>query len=250
MGACLEKLIIVASDKAGVYAKISIALVRRGITVTARSVEKIGDGLSQFILTIKAPDNLIIPTVQQLKIMDGVVAVEIMGSPLVETLLEPTQPPPRATEKKVVPSLQASRVGILEELIYANPDIVGIVREYTNSLNQEEAPVKLRELGQRFGEAVTTIDMTQPLGSIGFACDEFIIPLISEFSFIERHDEDLAISLCPFCRNSSQKIQHCSFMHGIITGIIKSCPEWSNADVIEKSSQAGGYAECVFGIEL
>ncbi|MCP4487656.1 MAG: hypothetical protein GY820_10125 [Gammaproteobacteria bacterium] len=239
----MTQIVVVTKNKSGIYAKLSVTLSRMGITTTNRTVEKTKDALPRFTLAIDAADKLSISTAAQLETIDGIVSVEIIDTPDTETL---------AMEAIIQDhSLPVSQLGgILDQLIQANPDIVGLVRSYTLTLEQASTHTELFTLGLNFGKSVANLSAVQPNAAVSYVCDDHLIPLISQFSFIERKASTLRISLCPFCRDSSAETVHCSFLHGVISGSTKTYPGWSKVVVKETSSQAAGHAECRFNIEV
>lgn len=224
-------IIAVVKDQSGIYAKVSVALVRAKIHVANRTVEKTGDGLVQYIFTVNSIDSKTLATIEDLKTIEGVVKV----SP---------------TEAGVNEKIQTADLNVVNQLKRAYPDIVRIVRDYSASLNQEEAAPRVFGVGNALGSFVANAESTKPPDSVTVLCDDIVINSISPFCFAERTDNKLAVMLCPFCRDIPEHIHNCNFLHGLISGSFNAFPEWSSVKVLEVSSQAGGADQCVFSFNV
>lgn len=224
-------IVVVLEDQSGIYAKVSVALVRAKIHVANRSVEKTGDGLVQYNFTVNSIDSKTLATIEDLKTMEGVVEV----SP---------------TDSGVDEKIPTADLNVINKLKHAYPDIVRIVRDYSASLNQEEAASRIFGIGNALGSFVANAESTKPPGSVTVLCDDIVIDSISPFCIVERTDNELAVTLCPFCRDVPKHIHNCNFLHGLIAGSFNAYPEWSSVKVLEVSSQAGGADLCVFSFNV
>ncbi len=222
-------IIAVAKDQPGIFAKISVALVRAKIHVANRSAKKTGEGLVQYVLTVNCLDSKTLAAIDVLKTIEGVVEV----SP---------------TETVVNEKIQTADLKVVDQLKRAYPDIVGIVRDYSASLNPEETASRVFGVGHALGLSVAKAESNKPPASATALCDDIIINSISAFCFAERSDNRLVVTLCPFCRDTPEHIHNCNFLHGLISGSFSAFSEWSGIKVTEVSSQAGGADQCVFNI--
>jgi predicted hydrocarbon binding protein len=227
----MAEIIVVARDQSGLYAKISVALVRAGIEVTNRVVEKIGNELAQYVLSVHSIDDNALLTIEQLRALDGIIEIEATGSH------KHTHAPVK--DWKVV-----------SEIKRTYPDIVRTVRNFSTSLKDGDADSRLFGIGYEIGVFTNKTDLARTPASVTFACDEFVIPAISDFCFADRVNGNLVISICPFCRDSPAHIHHCSFLHGIISGNFGSFPDWSNIKITEISSVAAGDEQCAFSFNI
>lgn len=227
----MAEIVILAKDQSGLYAKITVALVRAGIQIAGRSVEKVGTDISRYVLSIDALTNKTQLAIEQIRTLEGIVEVESTSAH------QHTHSPVQDWD-------------IVDNLKQAYPDIVGIVRQFTASLKEDNARERLYGIGYEVGMFTNGAEMANRPASLTVACDEYIIPAISDYCFAERRKGNLVIALCPFCRDSPPHIHNCNFLHGVISGSIGSFPGWSDIKVSEVSSQAGGADECVFNFNV
>ncbi len=226
----MSKLIVVAREQTGVYGKIGMILARSKVKIVNCSIKNVDQGSKQYTFLLNNKDGKPLDAVQQLTQINGVITAEIDSS--------------QSTTNN---SDQIKQY--LEQLKHVHPDIVGTVRKIMDSLPPDNAHSMLYSLGYEYSIATFNPRHLKLMGTIPLLIDQLIVPVISEYSIAGRRGDWLVVELCPFCRNSLPHITHCSFLHGVIKGILKVGGDVPSVEVKEQSSQSDGKSECAFLLE-
>ena len=109
------------------------------------------------------------------------------------------------------------------------PDVVGYLGDYAKKLDEDGEENKaaiLYEVGEMVGKkiALNHYKSLRTNNSISKALKKIVLPVISPFALAKIIDNELHVSVCPFCMgvNSLKTTPQCDFLTGLISGLINT----------------------------
>lgn len=224
---------LIDSEAAGVLAQITLLMMQKDFSIVERTQEKAEqDDQYHLIFSItynykQLTDEILDNLIQELKAIDNVYDVS-------KNTLKNTD----------------SLIHISSEIVRLYPDIMGCIKDYTKKLNddgEENKAAILYEVGEIVGKkiAINNYKTLSIDGSIGKALKKIILPVISPFALAKIKDNELHVSICPFCMGIEEATTpQCDFLTGLISGLI--CLKQDNIQVKEVQCRAQKMPECVF----
>jgi predicted hydrocarbon binding protein len=116
-------------------------------------------------------------------------------------------------------------LSITDVLAEKYPNIMGCLKEFSHQLEEsEEKSAILYEIGEIVGNkvALNKYKSVKIDDSIAIALKKIVLPAISPFALAKIKENELHLSLCPFCidiKHAVTKVQ-CDFLTGFISGLI------------------------------
>lgn len=139
-------------------------------------------------------------------------------------------------------------LSITDVIAQKHPDIMGSFKEFTNSLaNDELKPLLMYDMGEAVGRKIfhSKYKTLKIDDSIGQALKKIVLPTISPFSLAKIKENELHVSVCPFCihiKEATSSVQ-CNFLTGLISGLISPKQQ---VTVVEVQCRAQKHPACVF----
>lgn len=140
-------------------------------------------------------------------------------------------------------------LSIIDIIAQKHPDIMGSVKEFTNSLpNDDQKHLILYNVGEGVGRRVF-LKKYKPIKDDDFIAQslkKIVLPSVSPFSMAKIKDNELHVTVCPFCFHikEQQSACQCHFLTGFICGLIG--PE--EVSVVEIQCRAQKNPACVFQV--
>ena len=150
-------------------------------------------------------------------------------------------PEPPAPEGTVVDDM-------VQKIVDAYPDIVGLVLELDQTLTSETREEVLAALGEEVGAEVFRArhaNMRVP-SSISQGLQLAIVPSVNLFALAKAQGNRLDVPACPFCRNLRSSSPRCHFLAGFVQGMLNSIPGLEAVWVHETLCRAKGDDTCTF----
>ena len=224
---------LIDTDAVGILAKITLLVMEKNFTIVERSKGKSKcDEHYHLILSLTYKNEMLTDVtinnlIQELKAIAQVHEVFKTDLNNKDTLLT-----------------------ISNNIAQKYPDIIGYLSNYTKKLDEDGEENKaaiLYEIGDMAGKkiAINHYKSLQTGNSIGKSLKKIVLPVISPFALAKIIDNELHVSVCPFCMgvNSLKTTPQCDFLAGLISGLIntkqKVCVE-------EISCRAQKKPACVF----
>lgn len=224
---------LIDTNAVGILAKITLLVMEKNFTITERLKEKSeSDAHYHLILSLTytsepLTDVVVNSLIQELKAISQVHDVFKTDLNNKDTLLT-----------------------IGNNIAQKYPDVVGYLSDYAKKLDEdgeENKAVILYEVGEMVGKKIAThhYKLLQTDNSIGKALKKIVLPVISPFALAKIIDNELHVSVCPFCMgvNSLKTVPQCDFLAGLIAGLINTK---QNVRVKEISCRAQKSPACVF----
>jgi predicted hydrocarbon binding protein len=224
---------LIDTDAVGILANITLLVMEKNFTIVERSKKKSEhDKHYHLILSLtyngeKLTDITINSLIQELKAIAQVHEVFKTDLNNKDTLLS-----------------------ISNNIAQKYPDIVGYLSEYTKKLDEngeENKAAILYEVGEMVGKkiAISYYKSLKTDNSIGKSLKKIVIPVILPFALAKIIDNELHVSVCPFCMgvNSLKTTPQCDFLTGLISGLINTK---QNVRVEEIRCRAQKSPACVF----
>ncbi len=140
-------------------------------------------------------------------------------------------------------------LSVIEIIAQKHPDIMGSVKEFSNSLpDDDQRSLILYNVGEGVGRRVF-MKKYKPIKDDDFIAQslkKIVLPSISPFSMAKIKDNEIHVSVCPFCFHikEQQSSCQCHFLTGFICGLIG--PE--EVSVVEIQCRAQKNPACVFQV--
>jgi len=205
---------LIDTNAVGILAKITLLLLERNFTIIARSKEKSKhhDEKYHLILSLsyyrdkKLSDEIVNQLIQELKVIEHV--HEVLKTDLKN---------------------KASLLTISNYIVQKYPDVMVALNAYIKKLDQEGEENKaaiLYQVGEIVGKKIATnhYKSLQIDRSIAKALKKIVLPVISPFALAKVIDNELHVSVCPFCLGLKKTVTvpQCDFLRGLITGLINT----------------------------
>lgn len=196
-------------DAVGILAKITLLVMQKDFSIEKRTEENAErDDQSHLILSLtynyeKLSDEIVDSLIKELKAIEQVHDVS-------KNTLKNTD----------------SLITISNELATKYPDIMGCLKDYIKKLDEdgeENKAAVLYEVGEIVGKriAISKYKSLNTDDSIGKALKKIVLPVISPFSLAKIKDNELHVSVCPFCAGAAEsETPQCDFLTGLISGLI------------------------------
>jgi len=224
---------LIDTDAVGVIAKITLLVMEKKFTIVARSKEK-SDRNEHYHLILsltyngeELTDIAINNLIQELKAIAQVHEVFKTDLNNKNTLLT-----------------------VSNNMVQKYPDIIGYLGHYTRKLDEDGEENKaaiLYQVGEMVGKKIATnhYKSLRTDSSIGKALKKLVLPVISPFALAKIIDNELHVSVCPFCMGEDgvKATPQCDFLTGLISGLINTK---QNVCVEEIRCRAQNSPACVF----
>ena len=224
---------LIETNAVGILAKITLLVMEKKFTIVQRSKEKSKhDEYYHLILSLTYNDDeltdiIINNLIQELKTITQIHEVFKTDLNNKNTLLT-----------------------ISNNITQKYPDIVGYLNDYAKKLDndgEENKAAILYEIGKMAGKKIATnhYKSLNTDNSIGKALKKIVLPIISPFALAKIIDNELHVSVCPFCMgaNSLKTTPQCDFLTGLISGLINTK---QNVCVKEISCRVQKNPACIF----
>jgi predicted hydrocarbon binding protein len=224
---------LIDTDAVGILAKITLLVMEKKFTITERSKKKSErDEYYHLILSL---------------LYNGEKLTNIIVNGLIQELKATTQ---IHEVFKTDLNNKDTLLTVSNNIAQKYPDILGYLNDYTKKLDndgEENKAAILYEIGERVGKkiAINHYKSLQIGNSIGKALKKIVLPVISPFALAKIIDNELYVSVCPFCVevNNLKTMPQCDFLTGLISGLINTK---QNVHVKEISCRAQKSSACVF----
>ncbi len=224
---------LIDTDAVGILAKITLLVMEKKFTIVERSKEKSKcDKHYHLILSLA---------------YNGEVLTDVIINSLIQELKAIAQ-----VHEVLKTDLNNKNTLLIigNNIAQKYPDIVGYLNDYTKKLDEDREENKaaiLYEVGEMVGKkiAINHYKSLKTDNSIGKALKKIVIPVISPFALAKIIDNELHVSVCPFCMglNSLKTTPQCDFLTGLISGLINTK---QNVRVEEIRCRAQKNPACVF----
>jgi len=224
---------LIDTDAVGILAKITLLVMEKKFTITDRSREK-SERNDHYHLILSLSYN-------------GEALTDVIINSLIQELKAITQV---HDVFKTDLNNKNTLLTIGNNIAQKYPDVVGYLNDYTKKLDEDGEENKaaiLYEVGEMVGKkiAINHYKSLQTGNSIGKTLKKIVLPVISPFALAKIIDNELHVSVCPFCMNvnSLKTTPQCDFLTGLISGLINTK---QNVRVKEISCRAQKSPACVF----
>lgn len=224
---------LIDTEAVGILAKITLLVMEKNFSIAERSKENAAsDKQYHLILSLSynsgnLTDAIVDSLIEELKTIDQVHEV-------------------LKTDLKNKDSLLA----ISNIIVQKYPDIMGYIRDYEQKLDADKEENKasiLYEVGEMVGKkiAMSKYKSLKVDDSIAKALKKIVLPVISPFALAKIKDNELHVSVCPFCMgaDSSLTTPQCNFLTGFISGLVNTK---ENVQVEEIKCRVQKNSACVF----
>ncbi|MDQ7091052.1 MAG: V4R domain-containing protein [Methylococcales bacterium] len=225
---------LIDTDAVGILARITLLVMEKDFTIVERSKENSkSDKHYHLILSLsynrdELTDKITNDLIQELRMIEQV--HEVLKTDL--------------KNKDLL-------LSIGNNIVQKYPNVIGYLNDYAKKLdeNGEENKAEiLHEVGEMVGKkiALNHYKLVRIDGSITKALKKIVLPVISPFALAKIIDNELHVSVCPFCMgidSSTVTTPQCDFLTGLILGLIKTK---QNVHVKEIKCRSQNHAACIF----
>jgi predicted hydrocarbon binding protein len=220
---------VIKANSVGILAKITLIVMEHDFTIIERS--KTDHEANHLMLSLSYNDG--IPDPKQVhRLLEALKTLT-----QINTVLK--------TDLKNTDSL----LTISNTIVQKYPNIIGCLHEYEQKLDKNGENNKaaiLYDVGQRVGKKIALhyykglmID-----DSITNALKKIVLPVISPFALAKITDNELHVSICPFCiKADNLTVPQCDFLTGLISGLINTKKTFYVKEIACRAQQN---AACVF----
>lgn len=223
---------LIETDAVGILAKITLLVIEKNFTIIGRSKEKLEDN-EQYHLILSLSYNR-----------------GILDNNMVNSLIEELKTIEQVHEVlKTDLRNQDSLLSIGNNIVQKYPNVIGCLNEYEKKLDDNGEKNKaeiLYDVGEMVGKkiAINHYKLLIVDDSIAIALKKIVLPSISPFALAKVIDNELHVSVCPFCMGANiSTIPQCDFLTGLISGLIKTK---QNVSVEEIKCRAQRNSACIF----
>lgn len=235
------EITVIAPNQSGFFAKIMMAVRRRGCHIDTQRRDVQGD--AQIV-------TLIISGAEALALAED---IESIGSTVKASVTAHSgfvhvgRHALRAGLSASAPA--APRTAFLSKLVKEHPNLEDMVRQAESEPDQEAAGNILAAIGDRVGrrEYARHYALGSPL-KLQAALPRMVVPAMKQFVNAIAEDETVVIPACSFCNRSPVQGKTCGFLQGFIGGLLRSSPATDSVAVAQSGCVLRGHASCRFEV--
>ncbi len=228
---------LIDTNAVGILARITLLLMEKNFIIVDHSREKPKHHNEKYHLILSLSYNY-----------------EKLSNEIVDSLIQELKTVEHVHEVlKTDLKNKESLLTIGNHIVQSYPDIMIPLNEYAKKLDREDEENKtaiLYEVGKMVGKkiAINHYKFLHIDESITKALKKIVLPVISPFSLAKVIDNELHVSVCPFCMSPEESIvtvTQCDFLTGFIVGLIKT-----KQDVYVEKIKCRAYKSktCIFSV--
>ena len=227
---------VVIENRYGILSQIIVALSKHGFRVLKHHVESEGNSAGS-VLSL---------WIEGKKPVDDAVRAEIRS---VKGCIQVDSDAGQKSKSSAPPTTGASSdEDIATSLLKAYPDVKGVLARVLPSTPETQRDDRLHEFGKAVGKVV--YQKRYALGlpvKMPAALKRIVQPEVKAFGKVGVSGKTVGLKDNTLC-HSSESESMCSFVHGLVEGLVVNNPNSANAEVARVSCKSHGDANCSFEI--
>ncbi|MGZ8216096.1 hypothetical protein [Methylomagnum sp.] len=234
-----HELTITAPNQSGFFAKIMMAVRRRGCQMVGQRRDVQGD--TQIVtLIISGADALTMALAEDIESIGSAVKATVTAHPEVVHV-------GRQALETGLTTPAAPRSAFLSKLVKDHPNLEDLVKQAEAERDEEATGNILVAIGDRVGrrEYARHYALGSPL-KLQSALPRMVVPAMKQFVNATAEDEMVVIPACSFCNRDPAQGKSCGFLQGFISGLLRSAPTTSTVTVVQSGCALKGHASCRF----
>lgn len=236
-----HEVTITAPNQSGFFAKIMMAVRRRGCQMVGQRRDVQGD--TQIVtLIISGAGSLVSALVED---------IESIGSAVKASTAAHSEfaHAGRQVLEAGLTVAAAPRSAFMSRLAKEHPNLEDMVKQLEHEPNEAAASNILVSIGERVGrrEYAKNYALGSPL-KLQAALPRMVVPAMKQYVGATAEDEAVVIPACSFCNHDPAQGKVCGFLQGFIGGLLRSSPATAKATVVQSGCVLKGHASCRFEV--